>query len=1295
MSAAGSHQPEAAFSPGRIIQLGTELASIDNFSIQRKKLTKILENGFDCDSFLWINNLPKPLQTSNPAIQLPFELEHRETTTSLVNQGFAEHKTPNAYWLILPLTRGDEDFGRIVLHRQAPFDAAAREQLQAISDVAGLVIFATLQKELHQWRQRQLALVREVSRQISQITDLNLLTKRITQLVQETFEYNYVAVFLIEPDTQKLKFQASAISERISELASHLPDFEKDSHPGFSLGEHMIGHVAQTGKELIANDVTQEPRYKEVDSLDETKSEVVLPLKIESQIFGVFDIQSEEINAFHEDDLLVLRALADNIAIAIESTRLYQGIQLRMDQLRTVSEVSRAITFILDIDKLLQQIVTLIQTRFKIPLVHLYTVDPVQKKINFKAGSGKKSIYYQQAGVSFDIESEKGILSWVVRNAETMRVNDVTEEPLYIQSSHADEPIGSEMAVPLSFGNETLGVLDLHSDQPYAFTASDQQLMETLADNIAIAIRNARLYRSEKWRRQVAESLRDVAGQLSENTALDQLLETILNQLHKNLPCDIAGIWLFDPDADFEEPIENRTLYLAAYQTSDRFERKQLKELAFIPDEWVKNTLNQKEPTIRKPEDTQGPIAQHFNLPSDYSSIAAPLHTGDDLLGMLTLDHHTPGRYGPESQRITSAFASYAAIAIKNARLYATSQEQAWISTILLQVATATQSLSNVEELASTIVRLTPMVVGVKGCTLFLRTPKTDLFSIHASYGIGELTEALNPKQPILIEKAPIFEELILTQEVLQVRNPAEDFGLSKTLSSQMAEENLALYPISSRNEILGAFLVAHEEPERRPGQVSGLMDEERYRIIQGIIQQTAVALENIRLLEEKQEEAYVSTVLLQSAQAAVSSGDLNDTLDSIVHIMPILVGIEASVIYFWDENAQAFTAQHATSKSIAEENELLELTYKPGDFPMLDAVFQHNRPIAYPFIDNPLPPEDWDLVLPDEGQVDPTPILQTRYPLLLGFPLAMKDEVFGVLLAQDKSTLTNRERRFELLWGMAQQASLAIQNDILNQEMIERQHLEREFQLAREIQQTFLPNQTPEMPGWNMDVLWETARQVGGDFYDYFLFPDGRLGFVIADVSDKGLAASLYMTVTRTLLRAAALEYKSPAKALERVNELLLVNSQNGLFVTTFYGVLSLDDGTLNYAIAGHNPPIIILSSQGEIEEMDKGGIALGALPEIQLEQKQRQLNPGDCLVLYTDGVTEAFNFQDQMYGEERLKQVLRLGIGNNAKEVLSLLKADLEDFRGNAPLSDDTTILAICRDFSLANDHGESRSP
>ncbi len=1269
-----------------LIDLAEKLLDAPDLNSQKKELLSFLTQFFGGKAALWLNTANHP-QSEKPLQPPPSEVADLTAAWQKDQSASQTALSNGSYQCVSPITHRNQSLGVMTITRDDPFQKSELDSLVNIGRMTGIALYALQQKRLHQWHRQQLALVRSVSRKISKFSNLETLSSQITSLVQETFNYYYVAIFLIKPSTKRLRFKASASACSVSP-----PEFEQVNNEGFRLGQHIIGHVAESGQEHVANDVTKEPRYQSVKSLPETRSEAVMPLKIEGKVLGVFDIQSEKKNAFHEDDLVVLRALADHIAIAVETTRLIEDVRKRADHLAIVAEVSRKITKILDQEKLLTNIVELIHNRFKIPFVHLYLVDPVQKKIVFKAGSGETAKTIFKAQLGYDMHAKQGIIPWVVQNQQSKRIDNVNNEPNYIENPFTKGKTVSEMAIPLLFGNDVLGVLDVQSDVEAAFSIENQKLIETLADNVAIAIRNASLYRSEKWRRQVAESLRDVAGLLSDNTALDDVLNAILSELKKNLPCDAAGIWLLNANDDSKVPIAEQELSLAACCTNRAFSQKEMRNVKFLPDEWVKQALNQETPKIRQSSDSAGPIATHFDMPEEYSAIAAPLHTGSETLGLLTLLHHTPDRYGLESQKITSAFASYAAIAIENTRLFASSQEQAWISTILLQVAHATQSQTTIEELVETIVRLTPLVVGVKGCALFLRDPDSDIFSLHAAYGIGRGNESLELNHPIPLTDAPILEELMLTQMPLFIQDPVEDLHLPTNLSQHLDEDTMVLLPLIARSEMLGAFLLVNDQ-NLNDDQTIEMLSDERLGIIQGITQQTAIAVENIRLLEQKQEEAYVSNVLLQVAQAVVSSSSLDDTLDSIVHIMPILVGIDSCLIYFWDKSERVFKITQAYTKNTEEEEKLISNTYEINDFPMLDAVYKNNRPIVYPFIDNLLPPEDWDLALPDEEQIDPFPVLQSQYPILLGFPLSVKDEVYGVILAQDKNFSSNRERRFELLFGISQQASLAIQNDQLNKEMLDRQRLEREFQLAREIQQTFLPNQMPEMPGWEMDVRWHTARQVGGDFYDYFLLPDGRLAFVIADVSNKGLAASLYMTVTRTLLRASAFETYSTARTLERVNDLLLMNSENGLFVTTFYGILSLSDGKLTYTNAGHNPPILIQKHKKTIKPLKTGGIALGALENITLEQNQILIEPGDCLVLYTDGVTEAFASDDRMYGDERLEAILSNSIGENAHSVLQTLEDDLADFRKDAPLSDDTTMLAICRSDLLADKDGDGR--
>ncbi len=1253
--------------PEKLVTLGEKLVNLDSFEEQKIFLEGVLDDTFGGNSRIWFND---PIFN---ATSPPNEKDDLADIIPSIDAPIRKKNNTGQYIALAPLLKKNQNLGTISLERETILSDPEISALSQIGRIAGLSLFAVNQTKRQGRQRRQLDLVQSVSAKISQFTDIDCLTKEVTHLVQESFDYYYVAIFLIDEKTDRLRFKSSS-----SRGTSIRPNFESTTNKGFMLGEHIIGSVAKTGEEIIANDVSLEPRYQIVDSLSETQSEAVFPLKIEDRIFGVFDIQSNQINAFSEEDLIVLRALANNIAIAVETTRLVENINHRADQMSIIAETSRSITYILDLDELLQKIVHLIHERFDYPFVHIYTLDYAQNKIIFQAGCGNLNNTPERSSIVYDLESETGIVPWVVQNAKPRRINHLSEESEFANPLLPESHSGSELAIPLLFAGSVLGVLDIHSLEESAFSVQDQQLMETLADNITIAIRNAMLYRSEKWRRQVAESLRDVAGLLSDNTELADVLQAILGELHKNLPCDFAGIWLWDQERA-SNPSEEM-LRLVACKTSDSLPDNNLEGMSLTPSNWISTALNGETPVIRKPNDIKDPIALLLDLPDDYSAIAAPLFTGDEMLGVLTLMQHTSGRYGSETQSITSAFASYAAVAIENNRLFETSQEQAWVSTILLQVAQATQSQTTIEELVDTIVRLTPLVVGVKGCGLFLRDPDRQTFSLHAIYGIDKLPEKYNMGQAMPVGEAPILQELSLTQMPLFVSSPTEDLNLPEDLAQLMQNNLLVLLPLMAHSEMLGAILLVNQQDLSDQDTIN-LLNDERLGIIQGITQQTAIAVENIRLMEAKQEEAYVSTVLLQVAQAIVSGSSLNDKLDSIVHIMPILVGIDSSLIYLWNKNEGAFKVTQAYTEDASEEKQLLGSGYQLSDFPMLEAVFKNNRPVVFPFIETTLPPEDWDLVLPDEDLIDPTPILQSRYPTLMGFPLSVKDEVFGVLLAQDKNYASNRERRYELLWGIAQQASLAIQNDILNKEMLDRQRLEREFQLARQIQQTFLPDHMPTMPGWEMDVRWHTARQVGGDFYDYFLLKDGRLAFVIADVSNKGLAASLYMSVTRTLIRASSRETYSTAKTLERVNELLLMNSESGLFVTTFYGILNLENGALTYTNAGHNPPFIIRKETGEVKELKKGGIALGALDNITQPQNRLIIHPGDCLVLYTDGVTEAFNHQNEMYGDPRLIQILKTLSGESAHNVLTILEADLESFRNEAPLSDDTTMLAICR--------------
>ena len=243
---------------------------------------------------------------------------------------------------------------------------------------------------------------------------------------------------------------------------------------------------------------------------------------------------------------------------------------------------------------------------------------------------------------------------------------------------------------------------------------------------------------------------------------------------------------------------------------------------------------------------------------------------------------------------------------------------------------------------------------------------------------------------------------------------------------------------------------------------------------------------------------------------------------------------------------------------------------------------------------------------------------------------------------------------------------------------MVVRERLETEVQLARQIQQTFLPESLPELAEWELAARWKPARQVGGDFYDVFELPNNQMGLFIADVSDKGVPAALFMALTRTLVHAAVIETDTPADALRHVNDLLVPDTKQGMFVTAVYAVLDMTTNELTYVNAGHNPPLLVRSN-GSQEYLTRTGVALGAAEDMIYEQVTISLEQDDSLLFYTDGLTESYNIDGDFYGEERLEAALSETHCSSANELMDVVEKSLFEFVGDMPAADDLTMLAL----------------
>ena len=254
-----------------------------------------------------------------------------------------------------------------------------------------------------------------------------------------------------------------------------------------------------------------------------------------------------------------------------------------------------------------------------------------------------------------------------------------------------------------------------------------------------------------------------------------------------------------------------------------------------------------------------------------------------------------------------------------------------------------------------------------------------------------------------------------------------------------------------------------------------------------------------------------------------------------------------------------------------------------------------------------------------------------------------------------------------------------------MQQEHTQLESIKGDLAVAREIQQAILPRIFPPFPENEQQVdiaaSMAAAKDVGGDFYDFFRIDDDRIGFVIADVSGKGIPAAIFMAVSRTLIRATGIRGGSPADCLSYSNKLLSNESVDCMFVTVFYGIYTISTGEITYCNAGHNPPYI-LKPNGEVEPLPMSrDYLVGALGELEYHDTQMKLEPGETLVMFTDGVTEAMDIDYKEFGEERLEATLKKSAGQNCRQIIDAIQAEVANFVGEAEQSDDITMFTLKR--------------
>ncbi|MFN7993377.1 MAG: SpoIIE family protein phosphatase [Bryobacteraceae bacterium] len=316
-----------------------------------------------------------------------------------------------------------------------------------------------------------------------------------------------------------------------------------------------------------------------------------------------------------------------------------------------------------------------------------------------------------------------------------------------------------------------------------------------------------------------------------------------------------------------------------------------------------------------------------------------------------------------------------------------------------------------------------------------------------------------------------------------------------------------------------------------------------------------------------------------------------------------------------------------------------------------------------------------------DEAFRERMSIVEQKVRTLMAVPLQTKDRIIGLIYVDSPNILRIFSKEdLSLLTVMANVAAIRIEHARLAEVEEMERRMARELEQAAEIQRSFLPGAAPEVSGADLAGYNAACRTVGGDYFDFFKYPNGRVAMVLGDVSGKGMPASLMMMGLQARVQVLADEPQSLAAVINRLNKITCRNCPSNRFITFFFCVLDPSTGELAYCNAGHNPPVLVRKN-GSVEYLDGGGPVLGILSVANYAEYRARLEPGDMLAIYSDGVTEATNAKEEEFGDERFAQVLKENRDRSASEIVAVVNQALTAFAAGSPAADDITLVIARR--------------
>ena len=849
------------------------------------------------------------------------------------------------------------------------------------------------------------------------------------------------------------------------------------------------------------------------------------------------------------------------------------------------------------------------------------------------------------------IRSGDGLSSLVIETREPVFIEDYPSHAAAVKD-FVDAGVKSAALVVLESKETVLGVLGVFAVEPQSSLLSEGlDLLVGIGRQAAAAVENARLFEqakdSEARLRDQNRNLQILARTALEITSglkLDKFLPLIVRRAVQLSNADAGAVGFYDEEAD-------TLTYSYIHRLPDNLSQAVIHSGVGVTGDVIKT----KRPSLVNECLPHAATSVEFADCGVKSLIVVPLLVDERLIGSLLVGNLSEARkFSGNDLTVVESVGRQAAIAIENARLFAETEERVRRSEAANEISRIINSTLELSEVLHLVINETSKAIGIEAGGIFFY--QRDECKFYGQMGYGPVGEQIHD----IIEDAGKFRfaaEAIKTKEHVLIKDANIDPRVPYHYVKMFGLRSVLVLPLAVKDKVSGVIILSHTDEEHQ-------FDEDQIAFARSIAQQAAIAIENARLFERSRQSAREAGLLLEASETLTSALNINDVLQRLGIVATELTGLMRGSIQFYDSESQVIEFVASIGQPNFEAGTRISLEEMGNT---LARVYVEMRTVVIDDLQSETP-------LGDLAQ-------DLDMKSLLGVPIVQRDEIIGGLFLDNPgATPAFTPSQIRLAEAIAREAALAISNARLYEKI--RDAYERERYVADVLQRSFLPEKLPRIPDTELAVYYASASEtakIGGDFYDFIDISDSLIGFVVGDVSGKGIEAASTTALAKYTMRAFAYQTKHASGAVEMANRVISKDIEAGTFITLVYAVYDWHNGRLLISNAGHPHPIHYSGTLRQARQIENFNAAFGVLPDLAYTETVERLGDDDLLVFYTDGVIEARQ-GSEFYGVERLMRAIEVHAELSAEELVERVIEEVTLFaRGR--LTDDIALSILRR--------------